>query len=169
MFLRCVNTALQIVGLYLPKDHSWMVDGAKGFRKGIRIWKENTTSITTSTSNTSLRVGMCYYHVSAAVRQHSDSLPNGKRDIVQVLYEIDILANSKPDLFRVAWRLIRSAWVERGRSKFMKYFKNMWIKDLSGWNVYYLGSGPRYLMVRVRARGLSSIVRFPCPTYIHFG
>jgi hypothetical protein len=52
-----------------------------------------------------------------------------------------MLAGMGPDMFSRAWDALRTAWVERGWTRFLEYFEATWVQQLPGWWVNYLGSG----------------------------
>ena len=82
-------------------DHGlpWMTDGGDGFRLAIADWSSNNT------------IGMCYYHVVAALRQKWELLENGRQDLGQMSYEVSCLADCTPDKFDRAVSAVKTEWL----------------------------------------------------------
>ena len=86
-------------------------------------------------------MAMCYYHVIAALNEQLGKLPRGRLDKGAMLWDVQRLADTPPELFPVAWAAVRRQWEERGWTAFLAYFEASWIDKLAGWSVGYLGVG----------------------------
>ena len=117
-----------------------MVDGSSGLRIGLRKWAEKLLREGRIKSLADLIVAMCYYHIVAAIRQHSAYLPL-QSDMGQVLFDIERLAELDPVDFTKAWECVQTEWKAKKWITFLEYFKKTWINQLSGWQINMLGEG----------------------------
>ena len=88
-----------IVGKPLPRDSRWMMDGAQGFRNGVRDWrkaqdkgKDEDDEGKGEQKGGDQLDGMCYFHVGHNCAQQHARLPSGSIDKGQMLYDVDRLA-----------------------------------------------------------------------------
>jgi hypothetical protein len=88
-----------------------------------------------------LTIAMCWFHVSEAIRQHTDRLPRGRHDAGKMCYEVGLLADMRPDLVVRAWQALRAGWLDRGWGQFLEYLESTWVELLAGWNVSTHGPG----------------------------
>jgi hypothetical protein len=140
------------VGKPIPSDTSWIMDAAKGFRKGVKLWhtflstsKETEAVLDGEASEgektlVEVLIGMCYFHVGRnCVTNGIRLLPNGTHDKGQMLHDLDRLAGLVPHLLTTGWKFIEAEWEARDWGSFKDYFKQHWIEECPHWWVIALG------------------------------
>ena len=108
---------------------SVMLDGSMGIRQGIKAFNPNAL------------LGMCFFHMMAAVKEHENLLPREKLDISTAVRDIAILATFDPSRFNKASTATLNEWRRRVWTVWTDYYEATWLQQLNGWNVGFLGLG----------------------------
>jgi hypothetical protein len=139
------------VGKPIPPNTSWMMDAARGFRKGVKLWhtflstsKDKDECLDEASEDeralVEVLIGMCYFHVGRnSVTNGILLLPNGTHDKGQMLHDLDCLAGLAHHLLAIGWKCIESEWEAREWGKFKKYFTTHWIEEFPNWWLIALG------------------------------
>jgi hypothetical protein len=85
-------------GSGLPTRSRWMLDGFDGLRGGVQEFDRSAD------------IGMCYFHMAKAARQHVNKLPQGKWDQNNMIQDVRRLAATSPEYFASAWKVVKTAW-----------------------------------------------------------
>ena len=106
-----------------------MVDGAEGIRNAVAKFKPGC------------KMGMCYFHLMAAVKQHAEKLPGGKEDMDRILRDVNALASVPPEKFDQASSAMLDEWGKIGFAEMGTYFRDHHVKKNNGYTAGFLGLG----------------------------
>lgn len=137
IFLSLLDNHLKTLGYRLPRK--WLLDGARGLRDGLIAWHKKCER--EEETKEKLTIGMCYYHMMAAIRMKSSLLPGGVTNIGQALFDIENLSELTPSHFSQGWLAVKAKWMERNWAVFVGFFERTYIDKLSGWGIGTLGRG----------------------------